>query len=94
MLVFTVAHFSQQFQLIYLNILLMLRIFHIVFTVAKTLHYQHQYSTFRHYKQNSQLCLTASEYLPQQTATQVQSNQYGITLQLHLTTAVSETAQP
>ena len=53
--VLTVAHHSQQFRLTCLNILLMLQIFKIVFIIAKILHYQHQYSTFRHYKQSSQV---------------------------------------
>ena len=93
-IVFTVAHHLQQFHLIYLGITLMLQLLHVVFTVAEILHYQHLYLIFKHYKQNSRVCLAALLYCPQQTATQVQSNLFGITSQLHLTTIVSKSAQP
>ena len=92
--VLVIAHHSQQYQMVCLGILLVLQVFIFVLVFAKTLHYQHQYSISQHYKQNNRIWDIVSLYFPQQTATQIKFNQYGITLQLQLITIASETAQP
>ena len=92
--VFVIAHLSKQSHLTCLNILLMLQVFIDVLVIAETLHYHHQYLTFRHYKQNSLIWNIVSMYLPQHTATQEQFSQFGTTSRLQLDTVASQTAQP